>query len=80
MRAEYREAENLLHEIIRKAPNVPDPYQLLAQIYEDEKKLKKARHRCIYTHTHARAHKPAYNRAIQTDEGTEDACMWNPFC
>ena len=42
MRAEYREALRLLNEIIRQAPNVPDPYQLMGQIYEDQADVQKA--------------------------------------
>jgi Tfp pilus assembly protein PilF len=40
-----REARAILEEIIRSAPNVPDPYVTLTQCYEAEGKLEKVR-RC----------------------------------
>lgn len=41
MRAEAREALRLLNEILRQAPNVPEPYQLMGQIYEDQGDMQK---------------------------------------
>ena len=32
MRAEYREALKMLNEVIRQAPTVPDPYQMMGQV------------------------------------------------
>ncbi|EWM25349.1 transcription factor iiic-gamma subunit [Nannochloropsis gaditana] len=42
MRAEYREALRLLNEVVRQAPTVPDPYQTMGQIYEDQGEIQKA--------------------------------------
>ncbi len=41
MRAEYRDSLRLLNEITRQAPTVPEPYQLMGQIYEDQGDFKK---------------------------------------
>jgi len=37
MRAEYREALRLLNEVIRQAPTVPDPYQMMGQVTTAER-------------------------------------------
>lgn len=41
MRAEYKEALRLCNEILCIAPNVPDPYQLMGQIHEDQRELQR---------------------------------------
>ena len=39
---EYNEAAKLLLEVVRQAPNCPDPYQTLGLIYEEMNNTKKA--------------------------------------
>lgn len=47
MRGETRESLRLLNEITRQAPNVPEPYQLMGTIYEDQGDLQKVSFRCF---------------------------------